>query len=206
MPSEPQKGNSPQDAPNDWDLVRRSQAGDSSAFNELVTGYWNRVFTSIYGIVQNEQDALDLAQEAFFNAWHSIHQFKGQSSFFTWLYRIAINETIKALRRKRIHKEADFNDRIESHVDPGSRTTPWAAPLPAKKVEQDEIRKRVNEALAKLSPEHRTVVVMKELEGLQYNEIAEILDCSIGTVMSRLFYARKKLQNFLRDVHENLEE
>ena len=207
MPSEPQTGYSPQDAPNDWDLVRRSQTGDSSAFNELVTRYWKKVFTSIYGIVQNEQDAWDLAQEAFFNAWRSIHRFTGQSSFYTWLYRIAINETIEALRRKGVRGNAEFDDRMASpNVNPDSRTTPWAAPLPLKKLEQDEIRGRIHEAIAKLSTEHRVVIVMRELENLQYNEIAEILDCSIGTVMSRLFYARKKLQTFLRDFYENLEE
>jgi RNA polymerase sigma-70 factor, ECF subfamily len=200
-------GHSPHDTvePNDGELVRRCQAGDSSAFNDLVTRYRSKVFSMVYGMVQNEQDAWDLAQEGFLKAWRSIHRFKGQSSFYTWLYRIMTNVTIDALRRKGVHGEAEFDDRIATaNVDPSSRTTPSAAPLPHQKLEQIEIRRRIDEAIAKLSPEHRAVIAMKEMEDLQYNEIAEILDCSIGTVMSRLFYARKKLQTFLRDAYENL--
>jgi RNA polymerase sigma-70 factor (ECF subfamily) len=198
---------SPIDAvePDDVELVKRCQAGDSSAFNDLVTRYRSRAFTMIYGMVQNEQDAWDLAQEGFLKAWKSIHRFKGESSFYTWLYRIMTNVTIDSLRRKGIHGEAEFDDRIAAvNVEPGSRTTPSSVPLPHKKLEHREIRQRIDEAIAKLSPEHRTVIVMKEIEDLQYNEIAEILSCSLGTVMSRLFYARKKLQSLLRDLYENL--
>jgi RNA polymerase sigma-70 factor (ECF subfamily) len=159
----------------------------------------------VYGMVQNEQDAWDLAQEGFLKAWKSIHRFKGESSFYTWLYRIMTNVTIDSLRRKGIHGEAEFDDRIApANVEPGSRTTPSAVPLPHVKLEQHEIRHRIDEAITKLSPEHRAVIVMKEIEDLQYSEIAEILNCSLGTVMSRLFYARKKLQILLRDVYENL--
>jgi RNA polymerase sigma-70 factor (ECF subfamily) len=200
-------GHSPIDAvePDDVELVKRCQAGDSSAFNDLVTRYRSRAFTMIYGMVQNEQDAWDLAQEGFLKAWKSIHRFKGESSFYTWLYRIMTNVTIDSLRRKGIHGEAEFDDRIAAvAVEPGSRTTPSSVPLPHKKLEHREIRQRIDEAIAKLSPEHRTVIVMKEIEDLQYNEIAEILSCSLGTVMSRLFYARKKLQSLLRDLYENL--
>ena len=200
-------GHSPIDAgePDDVELVKRCQAGDSSAFNDLITRYRSKVFTMIYGMVQNEQDAWDLAQEGFLKAWKSIHRFKGESSFYTWLYRIMTNVTIDSLRRKGIRGEAEFDDRIAPvNVEPGSRTTPSSSPLPNKKLEYREIRERINEAIAKLSPEHRAVIVMKEIEDLQYSEIAEILSCSLGTVMSRLFYARKKLQNLLRDLYENL--
>jgi RNA polymerase sigma-70 factor, ECF subfamily len=191
--------------PDDRVLVKRCQTGDSSAFNDLVLRYRNKAFMMVYGMVQNEQDAWDLAQEGFLKAWKSIHRFKGESSFYTWLYRIMTNVTIDALRRKGIHGEAEFDDRIApAHVDPGSRTTPSAVPLPHIKLEQNEIRQRIDEAIRKLSPEHRAVIVMKEIEDLQYSEIAEILNCSLGTVMSRLFYARKKLQILLQDVYENL--
>src|ERR1700758_2120267 len=186
-------------------LVRRCQKGDDLAFELLVIKYRSKVFSMIYGMVQNEQDAWDLAQEGFVKAWRSIHRFKGQSSFYTWLYRIMTNVTIDSLRRKGIHGEAEFDDRIApANVEPGSRTTPSAVPLPHIKLEQREIRQRIDEAIGKLSPEHRAVIVMKEIEDLQYSEIAEILECSLGTVMSRLFYARKKLQTLLRDVYENL--
>jgi RNA polymerase sigma-70 factor, ECF subfamily len=200
-------GHSPIDAgePDDVELVKRCQAGDSSAFDDLITRYRSKVFTMIYGMVQNEQDAWDLAQEGFLKAWKSIHRFKGESSFYTWLYRIMTNVTIDSLRRKGIRGEAEFDDRIAPvNVEPGSRTTPSSSPLPNKKLEYREIRERIDEAIAKLSPEHRAVIVMKEIEDLQYSEIAEILSCSLGTVMSRLFYARKKLQNLLSDLYENL--
>jgi len=189
----------------DGELVKRCQAGDASAFNDLVTKYRGKAFSMIYGMVQNEQDAWDLAQEGFLKAWRSIHRFKGESSFYTWLYRIMTNVTIDSLRRKGVHGETEFDDAVRTaDVDPASRTTPSAAPLPHRKLEQNEIRERIGEAIAKLTSEHRAVIVMKELEDLQYNEIAEILGCSIGTVMSRLFYARKKLQVLLKDVYENL--
>jgi RNA polymerase sigma-70 factor, ECF subfamily len=205
MPYELQTGYSPQDAPNDRELTRRCQTGDSDAFNDLVTTYRNRVFTVIYGMVRNEQEAWDLAQESFLRAWRSIHRFKGQSSFYTWLYRIVTNVTIDTLRRKGMHGEVEFDDHIAlGNVDPASRTTPSAAPLPYSKLDQKEIRQRIDEAIDELSPGQRAVIVLRELEDLSYHEIAEILDCSIGTVMSRLFYARKKLQTLLRDVYANL--
>ena len=200
-------GHSPIDAgePGDVELVKRCQSGDSSAFNDLVTRYRSKVFTMVYGMVQNEQDAWDLAQEGFLKVWRSIHRFKGESSFYTWLYRIMTNVTIDSLRRKGIRGEAEFDDRIApANVEPGSRTTPSSASLPNEKLEYREIRERIDHAIAKLSPEHRAVIVMKEIEDLQYNEIAEVLNCSLGTVMSRLFYARKKLQSLLRDLYENL--
>ena len=177
----------------DPELARRSQAGDTEAFGELVTKYRAKIFTMVYGMVRDEQDAWDLAQEGFLKAWQSIHLFEGRSSFYTWLYSITVNLTIYSLRRKGRHEEVELNDAIPSSL-----------PGPGVKYQRTEIREQVNAALAKLSPEHRAVIVMKEIEDLQYSEIAEILNCSLGTVMSRLFYARKKLQLLLRDVYENL--
>ena len=160
-----------QDAPNDGELVRRCQVGDLSAFNDLVTRYKGKVFTMIYRMVQNEQDVWDLVQVGFVTAWCSIRQLKKQSSFCTWLYRIMTGVTIDALRRKGMHGQAEFNDRLApGNVIPGSRTTPSAAPVPHQKLEQSEIRKRIDEAIARLSPEHRAVIVMKEMEDLQYKE------------------------------------
>jgi RNA polymerase sigma-70 factor (ECF subfamily) len=188
------------------DLVKQSQAGNTEAFDQLVSRYRTRVFGMIYNMVHNEQDAWDLAQDSFVKAWKSIERFRGQSSFYTWIYRIIMNVTIDWLRKKQVKGAgAEFDDAIQlKEINPASRTVPKADPLPHERMEQREIRQRIDAAIAQLTPEHRAVILMKEIEDMQYHEIAESLECSIGTVMSRLFYARKKLQNLLRDVYENV--
>jgi len=188
------------------DLVKQAQAGDTEAFDQLVGRYRTRVFGMIYNMVHNEQDAWDLAQDSFLKAWRSIARFRGQSSFYTWIYRIVMNVTIDSLRKKQVRGGgAEFDDAIQlKEIDPASRTVPHADALPHERMEHKEIRSRIDAAIAQLSPEHRAVILMKEIEDMQYHEIAESLGCSIGTVMSRLFYARKKLQNLLRDVYENV--
>ena len=178
----------------DLQLVRRSQAGDTDAFGELVTKYRTKIFNMIYDIVGNENDAWDLAQESFLKAWRSIHRFQGRSSFYTWLYRITTNVTIDSLRRKCRRSEVELDD-----------TIPTFLPSPGDNYERAEIRDQVYAALAQLGPEHRAVIVLKEIEDLQYREIAEILNVSIGTVMSRLFYGRKKLQSILRPIFTPVE-
>jgi RNA polymerase sigma-70 factor (ECF subfamily) len=188
------------------ELVRRCKAGRTDAFDELVTRYRTRVFAMIYNMVHNDQDAWDLAQDSFVKAWKSIKRFRGRSSFYTWIYRIVMNVTIDWLRKKQVKGTGtEFDDTIQlAQIDPASRTVPKGAPPPHRQMEQTEIRARIEQAISQLSPEHRAVILMKEIEEMQYHEIAEALDCSIGTVMSRLFYARKKLQNLLRDVYENV--
>src|ERR1700736_1234458 len=188
------------------DLVKQCQAGNTEAFDQLVTRYRTRVFAMIYNMVHNEQDAWDLAQDSFVKAWKSIRRFHGRSSFYTWIYRIVMNVTIDWLRKKHVKGAgAEFDDAIQlKETEPASRTLPKADPLPHERMEQSEIRARIDNAIAQISPEHRAVILMKEIEEMQYHEIAEALGCSIGTVMSRLFYARKKLQNLLRDVYENI--
>jgi len=190
----------------DLELVKRCQAGQTEAFDELVTRYRTRVFAMIYNMVHNEQDAWDLAQESFVKAWKSIKRFRRHSSFYTWVYRIVMNVTIDWLRKKQIKGAgSEFDDSIQlKEIDPASRTVPKADPLPHERMERSEIRVKIDNAIGQLSPEHRAVILMKEIEDMQYHEIAETLGCSIGTVMSRLFYARKKLQNLLRDVYENI--
>jgi len=186
-------------------LVAKCQVGDTLAFNELVTRYRQRAFAMIYNMVRNEQDAWDLTQDGFLKAWKSIGRFRGQSSFFTWLYRILMNVTIDWMRRKQIEGGTEFDDAVAiSNVEPGATTAPKAELQPVAKLSDKEIRSRIDESISKLSPEHRTVIVLREIEGLEYQEIADAMECSIGTVMSRLFYARKKLQGMLKDVYENL--
>lgn len=177
----------------DLELARRSQAGDTEAFNELDAKYRNKIFAMVCCMVRNEHDAWDLAQEGFLQAWRSIHQFEGRSSFYTWLCRITVNLTIYSLRRNGRGEEVELNDAIPSSL-----------PGPGVKYQLTEIGEQVNAALAKLSPEHRAVVVLKEVENLQYHEIAQVLNLSMGTVMSRLFYARKKLQSTLRPIYNQI--
>jgi RNA polymerase sigma-70 factor (ECF subfamily) len=187
------------------DLVKQSQAGNTEAFDQLVSRYRTRVFGMIYNMVHNEQDAWDLAQDSFVKAWKSIGRFRGQSSFYTCIYRIIMNVTIDWLRKKQVKGAGvEFDDGIQlKEINPASRTVPKADALPHERMEQHEIRQRIDAAIAQLTPEHRAVILMKEIEAMQYHEIAEDLQCSIGTEMSRLFYARKKMQNLLRDVYEN---
>ena len=191
--------------PEDIELVAKCQKGDMQAFNELVTKYRGKVYAMIYNMVHNEQDARDLAQDGFLKAWKSIGQFRGQSAFYTWLYRIMMNVTIDWVRKKQITGDTEFDEELGiKGIEAGACTAPHADPLPFQKMEREEIRKRIDEAVEKLSPEHRAVILMRELDGMQYEDIAGALDCSVGTVMSRLFYARKKLQGMLRDIYENI--
>ncbi len=184
-------------------LIARSQGGDLSAFDELTRRYRNQVFAIAYNALRNEQDAWDLSQEALLKAWRSIGRFRGQASFFTWIYRIVVNLTIDTLRRKRIEGGTEFDDATSlREIEPGAATAPRAEPEPRQRLENREVQVRIDAALEKLSPEHRLAIVLREIEGRSYEEIASAMECSVGTVMSRLFYARKKLQTLLKDVYE----
>src|ERR1700722_13817235 len=177
----------------DLELIHLSQAGDTEAFGELVTKYRAKIYAMLYCMVRNENDAWDLAQEGFLQAWRSIHKFEGRSSFYTWLYRLSVNLAIDSLRRKRRYVEVELDDAI-----------PCSLPSPRANYRRTEISEHINTALAQLSPEHRAVIVLKDIEDLQYREIAEILNVSIGTVMSRLFYGRRKLQFILRPIFKQV--
>jgi RNA polymerase sigma-70 factor, ECF subfamily len=179
----------------DRELIHRSQAGDTEAFGELVTKYRARIYPMIYGLVRNENDAWDLAQEGFLKAWRSIHKFEHRSSFYTWLYILTVNLALDSLRRKGRRVEVELDDAI-----------PCSLPSPRANYRDTEIGQHINAALAQLSPEHRAVIVLKEIEDLQYREIADILNLSIGTVMSRLFYGRRKLQSLLRPIYKQNDE
>lgn len=189
----------------DADLVARCQRGETAAFDGIVTKYRNTVYATIYNMVRSEEDAWDLAQETFVKAWRHIAGFRGQSKLSTWLHRIAANVAIDWVRRKQIESGVEFDDTIAlDQIEPGSATAPHTEPLPHQRLQCHEIQARIDAALALLSPEHRAVMLLREVEGLHYEEIAETLGCSMGTVMSRLFYARKKLQTLLRDVYETI--
>ena len=187
------------------ELIRRSQHGEAAAFNELVTRYRQRAFSMIYQMVRNEDDAWDLAQDGFLKAWKSIGKFRGDAQFYTWLYRILMNVTIDWLRRKQVQAGTEFDDAVGlQNIEPASLTTPHSELAPAARLSDKEIRARIDAAVQRLTPEHREVIVLREIEGLDYQEIADQVGISIGTVMSRLFYARKKMQSMLRDLYETL--
>lgn len=190
--------------PTDESLVLRVQAGEAAAYDVLVTRHRGRIFAMIRQMVKNEADAWDLSQEVFIKAWKALPRFEVKAKFSTWLYRIAHNAVYDWARRKRPESGDEWNEETfrSGQIDPASRTTPLRAPRPDEALGQDELRAKIEAALAELSPKHREVVVLKDVQGLAYKEIAEVMDCSIGTVMSRLHYARHKLQLLLKDEYE----
>ena len=179
----------------DAELVRRAQADDADAFGELYAAYRERVYRLAYRYVHNQQDALDLCQEAFVRAFEALQRFEGRSRFRTWLMRIASNTCIDHLRQSKLRRVGEFDEQVVTGDErlPGRRapSDPTLAP------ERDETMAAIEAAVAQLSPEHRQVFVLHEIEGLTYDEIAEVAGCPAGTVMSRLHYARKRLQGLL---------
>lgn len=176
--------------PSDPELIARARRGDARAFRLLVERHQRRVVAIALGMVRNRQDALDVAQEAFLRVHCALGSFDGQSQFSTWLYRIVHNLCIDHLRRRRI--EVEFDER-----DASLRPAPAVGDDPARAVADRELRARFVTALETLSPAHRAVLTLREVEGLSYQQIAEVVGCSIGTVMSRLFHARRNLQREL---------
>lgn len=185
-------------------LVIRAQAGDTSAYDALVTRHRGRIYAMIRQMIKNEADAWDLSQESFIKAWKALPRFEAKARFTTWLYRIAHNTVYDWVRRKRPESGGELNDEIfgEERIDPASMTTPNRERAPDDELVGGELRDKIEAALEQLSVQHREVVVLKDVQGLAYKEIAEVMDCSIGTVMSRLHYARQKLQTLLKDEYE----
>jgi len=195
----------PVEGPEDDVLVLRAKAGDMKAYDELVTRHRGRIYAMIRNMVKNETDAWDLSQEVFIKAWQALPRFEVKARFTTWLYRIAHNAVYDFSRRRRPEGGGDeLNDELlnRDRIDPAAVSTPSEARSPDEALAGDELREKIESALAKLSPEHREAVVLKDVQGLAYKEIAEVMDCSIGTVMSRLFYARQKLQSLLKDEYD----
>jgi RNA polymerase sigma-70 factor (ECF subfamily) len=181
-------------------LILRAQAGDSGAFRLLIERHQRRVFAIALGLVRDEQDAREIAQEAFLRVHKGLPQFHGGSSFFTWLYRIVTNLSID-LMRKPSRREAELHFALEVE-DGESVLLPAADADPYDVVRRGELSARIYEALEQLPPYHRGVILMREVEGMSYEEMAEAMQVSKGTIMSRLFHARKKLQRALLDCHE----
>jgi len=179
----------------DFEIVQQVQAGDVAAFDRLITKYRERVYGIIYNMTSNREDTADLTQDTFIKAFQSIHRFGGQASFFTWLYRIAVNSTLSHLRKNRLRSFFSL-EAIDSE-EPVSKDI-IAALTDKTGMDRDgfvrELQEKLNDAMLKLSIKHRTVVTLFEIEGLSHQDIAEVMECSVGTVRSRLHYAKQLLQ------------
>ena len=180
-------------------LVERARGGELSAYDELIRLYQERIYGTIYHMTSNHEDANDLAQETFIKAYQALKTFKGGSSFYTWLYRIAVNKTINFLKARKNRQGMSLND-----LDFNAENDPDLVALVSHKTPRRdaglaELQEKLNEAMGKLSEMHRLVVALHDVQGVSHEEIAKIMECNIGTVRSRLFYARQQLQGYLVD-------
>src|SRR5215831_4774946 len=181
------------------DLIRRARRGDLAAYDELVKRYQERIYATLYHMTSNHEDANDLAQEAFIKAFHALKSFKGGSSFYTWVYRIAVNKTINFLKQRKNRASLSLND-LDFNVEHDPDLVALISDkTPRREVNLSELQEKLNEAMQKLSEPHRLVVTLHDVQGLSHEEIAKIMNCNIGTVRSRLFYARQQLQAHLSD-------
>lgn len=184
-----------QEADTDWAVVQRVQSGDVAAFDGLIRKYRERLYAVIYNMIGNREDAADLTQDAFIKAFQSIKRFSGESAFFTWLYRIGVNAALGHLRKHRLRQFFSL-DKVDEDNQPAAEVI--AALTVDLTADRDtyvkELQEKLNEALQKLSIKHRTVVTLFEIDGMSHQQIAEVMDCSVGTVRSRLHYAKQLLQ------------
>lgn len=195
-----------EDRTEEEEIVRRAQAGDRHAFRELVERYQRRVYSIAYGMLKNSDDAFDVSQEVFVKVYRYLENFNHQSSFYTWLYRITVNMSIDHIRKNKKVRNVEYDDRIshgggdvigEEHILPSTLGL-----NPDKVYGRKELREKMLEALDTLSEKHRTILIMREVEGMSYEEMAESLNISKGTVMSRLFHARRYFQDAISEYLE----
>jgi RNA polymerase sigma-70 factor (ECF subfamily) len=187
------------------ELVRLAQRGGLAAFEELVARHRDKIYARAYSMMRNEDEARDLSQDAWVKGWRRLEQFQGDSSFVTWMTRIVINLCLDQLRRQK-RQRTESIEAMEEDAGGVERHMPIVTPNPTEGLERTELRQRIDRALGQLSLEHRTVLVLHEFEELEYKEIAKRMKCSIGTVMSRLFYARRRMASLLAGLkRENLE-
>jgi len=181
-------------------LIARCRTGDHAAFRELVARYQKRVYGIAFGMVHNPADAMDITQEVFIRVHQYLGHFKGSSSFYTWIYRIAINLCIDHLRKEAKNNQVvDYNDTLDHDYGEEAGdllSTSWDM-NPARALDRKELSEMIHLALQTLSPNHRAVLLMREVEGLSYSEMAEVMQCNKGTIMSRLFHARRRMQDAL---------
>ena len=187
-----------EDSPDDTSLVRDARRGDAQAFRSLVERYQRRVYQLALGMVKDPDEAMDITQETFVRVHRYLPSFKGDSSFFTWTYRIATNLCLDSARKRGVRERVEMDEsdaEIEARMDPPSAALagPQRAALNA------ELKAKIDDALASLSENHRAILLLREVEGLSYEELAHALGIRKGTVMSRLFHARLKMQRKLRE-------
>ena len=180
-------------------LVKAARQGELGAFEQLVFRHRDPIYARAFSMTRNEEDAVDLSQEAWIKGWQRLAQFQGDSSFTTWMTRIVINLCLDHLRRQKRHR-IDSIEAMEDDSGGVERQMPVVAINPTAGLERAELRQKIDGALGQLSVEHRTVLVLHEFEDMEYKEIAKMVGCSIGTVMSRLFYARRKMAALLADI------
>ena len=181
---------------NDERLVKAAQRGKMVAFEHLVGRHRDKIYARAYSMMRNEEEAMDLSQEAWVKGWQRLKQFAGESSFVTWMTRIVINLCLDQLRKHK-RQRAESIELLEEESGGVERQMPVVTTNPTEGLERGELRKRIDEALGKLSEAHRTVLLLHEFEDLEYKEIAKQMGCSIGTVMSRLFYARRRMASLM---------
>ncbi len=176
----------------DQQLVKRSQRGDTLAYEELVSRHRDKVYARAFSMMRNEDDAVDLSQEAWIKGWQRLKQFQGDSSFATWMTRITINLCLDLMRKQK-RQRAESIEQMSEETGGVERQMPVINPNPTEGLERSELRKRIDQAMTQLSAAHRTVLILHEFEELEYKAIAKAMKCSLGTVMSRLFYARRRM-------------
>jgi RNA polymerase sigma-70 factor (ECF subfamily) len=186
----------PREPEDDRTLVDGAKQGDRDAFATLVRRHQDRAFNLAYQMVRNREEALDISQEAFARAYTSLPTFKGEASFSTWLHRIVVNLAIDSLRRRRVTGTASYDD--SRAVPEDQEAEPATADDPATALESKQVRALLARGIAQLPPAQRAVLVLREVEGMTYEEISRAVGCTLGTVMSRLFYARRRLQQVLK--------
>jgi RNA polymerase sigma-70 factor (ECF subfamily) len=189
-------GESPRELADDRSLVDWATQGDRDAFGVLVRRHQDRAFNLAYRVLRNREDALDVAQEAFVKAYGSLAGFKREASFTTWLHRIVVNLAIDYLRRRRRSEGTEYDDRRAASRKTAAEAE--AADDPAGELEMKQMRALLARGIAALPPAQRAVLVLREIEGMSYDDIAKAVGCSLGTVMSRLFYGRRKLQRIFQ--------
>ncbi len=187
----------------DQQLVARTQEGDAGAFDQLVVKYTPRLYGLVYNMTSNHEDTNDLLQDVFSKAYKAIRGFRGKSSFYTWIHSIAVNMTLNFLKKRGSRFQLSLDDVDASIQNDKEFLELTATSSPVREADLSELQRRLNEAMMKLSDEHRAVVTMFHIQGMPHAEISKILRVSEGTVRSRLFYANRQLQNYLDEFRKN---